>query len=188
MESLPTFDEDARPRGAVYDGVDDLSRAHGDHLRMIHDMYRDGLSRAARVITQVVEGTAGVGDARASIHGVGLTAAYQQLGSFCGQLCRGIEVHHRIEDTHVYPALRSADADMGKVLDQLLEEHEVVHAMLTRLDRTLVRLVEEGAGSDPSLLETLQQEFTHLCALLESHFSYEEQQLGAALGVHRIAI
>ncbi len=185
---MPTFDDDARPTTSAYDRADDLSRAHGDHLRMIHDMYRDGLSRAAGVIAQVVEGTSVVSDARSAIHAVGLEAAYEQLGSFCGQLCRGIEVHHRIEDAHVYPALRSADGQMSPVLDQLGGEHEVVHEMLLRLDRTLVRLIEDGADADPGRLETLEQEFTHLCGLLESHFCYEEQQLGAALGVHRIAI
>lgn len=185
---MPTFDADARPTTGAYHGADDLSRAHGDHLRMIHDMYRDGLSRAASVIAQVMEGTQPVGEARQAIHGVGLAVAYEQLGSFCGQLCRGIEVHHRIEDAHVYPALRAADEEMGGVIDQLVDEHEVVHEMLLRLDRTLVRLVDEGDESHPRRLETLEQEFAHLCGLLESHFRYEEQELGAALGVHRIAI
>lgn len=35
-----------------------------------------------------------------AVHAVGLRATYEQLGSFCGQLCRGIEMHHRIEDAH----------------------------------------------------------------------------------------
>ncbi len=188
MDPLPRFDEDARPSAGAYAAVDDLSRAHGDHLRMIHDMYRDGLSRAAGVIAAVIEGSGGVGDARAAINGVGLATAYEQLGSFCGQLCRGIEVHHRIEDAHVYPALREADAGLGGVLDCLEGEHEVVHRMLQRLDGTLVRLVDKEAEDDADRLEALQQEFTHLCDLLESHFRYEEEQLSAALGVHRIAI
>ena len=186
MRPLPGWDESSRPTTTAYDDADAAARAHGDHLRLIHDMYRDGLRRAADVLARVVEGTAGVGDARQALNAVGLREAYDRVGSFCGQLCRGIEAHHRIEDAHLYPALREADDGLAPVLDRLAHEHEVVQDMVLRLDASLLRLVDPGAG--PEELRGVQRELDHLVALLESHFAYEEQQLGAALGVHRIPV
>ncbi|NYG55498.1 hemerythrin domain-containing protein [Nocardioides perillae] len=185
--ALPTWDDAARPTTTAYAEVDAAARAHGDHLRLIHDVYRDGLRRAAEVLGRVADGTAEVGEARSALHDVGLRAAYDQLGSFCGQLCRGIEVHHRIEDAHLYPALRAADeAELGAVLDRLVDEHDVVHALLLHLDEALLRLARPEAG--PGDLAHLRHGFDHLVRLLESHFRYEEEQLGGALGVHRVPV
>lgn len=183
MTDLPSWDEADRPRAQNPPTATDGDRAHGDHLRMIHDMFRQGLAQVGAVVAQVVAGEAGVGAARAAVHAVGLRATYEQLGSFCGQLCRGIEMHHRIEDADLYPALRAADDDLGAVLDRLYDEHEVVHELLVRLDATLVELTDQ-----PDLIGDLERQFVHLRRLLESHFAYEEEQIGLPLGVHRILI
>lgn len=186
-DPLPTWDETTRPATTAYAEVDDVARAHGDHLRLIHDTYRDGLRRAATVLERVADGSVGVAGARAALHDVGLRAAYDRLGSFCGELCRGIEVHHRIEDAHLYPALRDVAAEqLGAVLDRLVDEHEVVHAVLLHLDEALLRLARPEAG--PADLDHLRRAFDHLVALLESHFRYEEEQLGGALGAHRVPV
>lgn len=183
---LPTWDESARPRrdDARYARATSSQRAHGEHLRMIHEMYRDGLQRVSVVVRAVADGEADVADARAALHEVGLSDAYQRLGSFCGQLCRAVETHHRIEDAHLYPALRAADPDgLDAVLDRLHDEHEVVHDLLERLDAVLVALARgEATAAD------VQRVFAHLRTLLESHFTYEENQIGLPLGVLGIMV
>jgi hypothetical protein len=183
-DRLPTWaDESLRPAPAAYPSATAYERASGAHLRAIHDMYRRGLQQVGEVVDAVAAGTADPGEARAAIHGLGLAQAYQALGSYCGQICSAVTAHHGIEDRFLYPALRAADADLLPALDRLAHEHEVIHQVLIRLDRTVVEL-----AADPAQLPRLVTEFRHLRALLESHFDYEEAAIGTALGVHRIGV
>lgn len=182
-DPLPDWDERTRPTTTAYDEVGADERAAGEHLRAIHDMYRQGLAQVAHVIDQVVDGAAGLGEAREAVRQLGLRTAVERAGSFCGQLCRAVETHHRIEDAYLYPALRIADDGLGPVLDRLDDEHVVVHELLVRLDATLV-----AVAAEPERVRVLREEFTHLRRLLESHFVYEEDQIGGALGVHRITV
>jgi len=180
---LPDWDERTRPRTTAYDDVGAAARARGDHLRAIHDMYRDGLAQVADVVDAVAVGARDLGAAREAVQRLGLRAAAEQAGSFCGQLCRAVDAHHRIEDAVLYPALRDADAGLAPVLDRLDEEHVVVHAVLVRLDETLVEVARR-----PELVTVLADEVAHLRRLLESHFRYEEDQICAPLGAHGIAV
>ncbi len=180
---LPGWDESLRPVPPSYPDATPYDEAAGRHLAAIHAHYRHGLDAVGDVLSQVVAGTAGAGEARAALHEVGLSRAYQQLGSYCGQLCHALEQHHLIEDVVLYPQLRAAGAELHLVLDRLAEEHLVVHEVLERLDAALVALVRDGAG-----LEVVGPLFQHLRALLESHFAYEESAIGLALGVHRIGV
>jgi hypothetical protein len=148
---------------------------------MVHDMFRDGLARVVAVVERVAAGDGDLGEARAAVQQMGLRSAYEQVGSFCGELCRSVALHHGIEDAHLYPALRHADERLATVLERLHDEHDVVHAMLVRVDETLVAMAE-----DSNRFGRLRRELIHLRALLESHFAYEEEAIGVALGVHRV--
>jgi hypothetical protein len=159
------------------------SSAAALHLRAIHDHYRSGLATVASVVDQVVAGMASVGDARAALHETGLTASYQRLGSFCGQLCHAVTQHHLIEDVVLYPQLRAADGELDATIDRLDHEHRVIHDVLERIDRSLVTF-----AGDREHLDALVTEVRHLRTLLESHFTYEEDAIGTALGVHRIGV
>ncbi len=185
-QRLPGWDESARPqRGpAAYADPSASQVAEGQHLRLIHDMYRNGLAQVAHLLAEVEAGFADVGDLRAAVHDLGLDQAYQRLGSFCGQICRAVETHHRIEDAFLYPALRQADADgLGAVIGRLDDEHLVVHEVLEIFDAVLVR-----AARDPAVLPEVARTFRHLRTILESHFAYEEDQIGLALAVHGIRV
>lgn len=188
-DDLPTWDEAQRPRGAGYPDATDAERAQGEHLRMIHDMYRRSLAQVGEVLAQVRSGELSVGDARGAVHALGVRVTFEQLGTFCGQLCQSVETHHRIEDAHLYPALRSADDGLEPVLDRLDLEHRVIHDVLERFDRVLVTMARGGEeqGGDAGLPD-VHEHFAHLRRLLESHFRYEEEQIGLALGVHRVMV
>lgn len=182
--SLPEWDDESlRPDPPAYADATARDRAAGEHLRAIHDMYRRGLEAVGDVVDRVVDGRAGAGELRAAIHGLGLQEAYQALGSYCGQLCSAVRTHHSIEDRYLYPALRDADDALHAALDRLTHEHEVIHEVLVRLDRSVVAVMAE-----PSSAPGLAAEFRHLRVLLESHFAYEEAAIGTALGVHRIGV
>ena len=183
MDDLPDWNDDERPAPPAFPDATPYEQAAGDHLRAIHEMFRRGLATVGAIVDRVVTGDAGVGEARAAIHDLGLAAAYQQLGSYCGQICSAVRTHHGIEDAFLYPQLRDADAALGLALDRLTLEHEVIHAVLVRLDGTLVELATE-----PGRADRLAAEFRRLRRLLESHFDYEEQAIGTALGVHRVMV
>lgn len=182
-EPLPCWDDSLRPTPPSYPGATASDEAAGRHLAAIHDHYRRGLAAVGDVLDRVRTGAAGTDEARAALHQVGLHRAYQQLGGFCGQLCHALRQHHLIEDAVMYPQLRAADGQLHPVLDRLAEEHLVVHDILERLDLALVAL-----SRDHGALEKLTSLFEHLRALLDSHFAYEEDAIGVALGVHRIGV
>ncbi|MDO9379626.1 MAG: hemerythrin domain-containing protein [Nocardioidaceae bacterium] len=182
---LPGWDESTRPHAPSPGHLDAHMQAQGGHLRAIHDMYRSNLSQVRSVLDRIGDGALDVGEARAAVNQVGLRATYEQLGSFCGQMCQMVEVHHSIEDAHMYPALAatpSGDA-LAPVLGRLAEEHLVVHAMLVRLDEVLVVLPDA-----PERIGEVQVLFEHLQVLLESHFTYEEDELCDPLGYHGVMV
>ena len=193
--SIPQFLDADRPRRQDRDGgehpaytaASPMDRRVGEHLRMIHDNYRGGFAQVQQLVDGIVAGVGDVADVRAAVHQMGLSAAYQQLGSFCGQLCRAVEAHHRIEDAHLYPALRAADRSgehgLEPVLDRLAAEHLVVHEALETFDE-----IARGAQADPSRLAELAEAYAALRALVESHFAYEEEQIGLPLAVHGVRI
>lgn len=176
------FDEVDRPRPDPLD-VSPAQRARGEHLVAIHDMYRANLAQVRTVLDKIADGTLEVGEARAAVHTTGLRATYEQLGSFCGQMCSMVQVHHTIEDAHLYPPLRQADDSLGAVLDRLVEEHRVIHAVLVDLDAMIVAMID-----DPEQLPGVHTLFERLEALLLSHFVYEEETLVDALGYYEIAV
>ncbi len=131
---LPLWDdEELRPHPVAYAGATAADRSAGEHLRAIHDMYRRGLAQVGDLIELVAAGEADPGAAREALHGLGLTEAYQTLGSSCGQICQAVTAHHGIEDRFLYPPLRAADAALTATLDRLGHEHEVIHAVLERI-------------------------------------------------------
>jgi len=143
----------------------------------------------------VRSGQLSVGEARGAVHALGVRVTFEQLGSFCGQLCQSVEAHHSIEDAHLYPALRAADPALDPVLDRLDLEHRVIHDVLERFDRVLVVMAHGDAGpgsaggaAGADGLPDVHAHFQHLRSLLESHFRYEEDQIGTALGVHRVMV
>jgi Hemerythrin HHE cation binding domain len=183
MTTLPGWDESARPAPPAYPDASPGELAPARHLRAIHEMFRDGLATVAEVVDRLVDGEAEVGQARAAVHALGLTETYQQLGSWCGQICHAVRGHHSFEDAYLYPPLRFADTGLHEVLDRLSYEHEVIHEVLERLDRSLVE-----AARDPAVVGRLAEEFRHLRALLLSHFDYEEDGIGTAIGVHGVLV
>ena len=183
MEELPTWDESARPPLVTYADASPYAVGAQAHLRAIHDHYRHGLATVVGAAEEALAGRGDVADVRAAIHEAGLTQSYQRLSSYCSQLCVAVTQHHTIEDVVFQPQLRAADPAMDATLDRIRLEHEVVHGLLERIDRSAVAFV-----ADRGHLDTLAAELRHLRDLLESHFTYEENAVGLALGVHGIGV
>ena len=58
------------------------------------------------------------------------------------------------------------------MLDQLAQEHEVIHGLLERVDQALLALV-----TDPTALTALTLALDRLSERLRSHLRFEEEEL-----------
>ena len=94
------------------------------------------------------------------------------LGAYCATYCRLVAVHHGLEDDAIFPHLRSCDSSLEPVIDRLIEEHDVIHLVLDRMDQCLVDLV-----ATPGDFGALQSATDLLTDTLLSHLAYEEREL-----------
>jgi iron-sulfur cluster repair protein YtfE (RIC family) len=99
----------------------------------------------------------------------------QDLLSHCLSFCTAIHTHHTGEDQQLFPALRAAAPELTPIISKLEEDHVLVAGILRQL-RDL--LTTRPVAPDPA---TLQRELDGFTAILESHFSFEERRIAAAL-------
>jgi alkanesulfonate monooxygenase SsuD/methylene tetrahydromethanopterin reductase-like flavin-dependent oxidoreductase (luciferase family) len=169
------WDESTRP---AYDSPNPplawtaQERAAGQHLVDVHDQLRSELAQLFDLISQVEAGTLEAGAARSLINTMTMRQNDWALGAYCQSYCRVVTTHHTIEDTSMFPHLRSSDAALAPVIDRLEEEHHVIAGVLDNVDRALVAVVSEERG-----LVQLREAVDLLSDTMSSHLSYEETQL-----------
>ena len=135
----------------VFEGMPDKI---GDHLVRIHDAFRAELAA-------IRQDLAGAGPALVA-----------QLKINCLTFCHDLHGHHTMESQGMFPRLAEAHTGLRPALERLEREHEVIKRILDELQE-LVR------GDRPKA--DLLAEFDRLAAELETHLTYEEEQLVAAL-------
>ena len=174
------FDPADRPRAPLHEdaAVTPDGRVAQRTLRGIHDHLRAEMAQVVRAVRAASTDAQGAADARALVAGMTMGVSFRALGSFCGQYCSVVDLHHRIEDAALFPDLRAADPELGPVLDRLSVEHVVVHEVLVELDRALVAMARAGAEELPAVQDAVQR----LSDDLLDHLAYEEQELLPALG------
>jgi alkanesulfonate monooxygenase SsuD/methylene tetrahydromethanopterin reductase-like flavin-dependent oxidoreductase (luciferase family) len=170
----PVLDEATRPRGPRHDGANTTrgGEASAQMLVNVHAHLRSELEQIRGVVAEVAAGHSSPALARSLINRMSMRQNYWSLGAFCATYCRVLTLHHAIEDANLFVDLLSRDAELGPVIERLSEEHEVVAAVLTRLDAALVAMVD-----DPQQLTQVQIEVERLADVLLSHLDYEEEEL-----------
>jgi hypothetical protein len=93
------------------------------------------------------------------------------LGLHCLAFCAAVTRHHTGERTGVFPALARQYPQLREVLAGLERDHQMIATLLRRL-------AELAADPDRTRIE---RELDGLAAILESHLSWEERRLVAAL-------
>jgi hemerythrin-like domain-containing protein len=83
-----------------------------------------------------------------------------------------VALHHGLEDSDVFPHLRSCEEQLEPVIDRLSQEHNVIHDVLEGLNRALVELV-----TNPGDFADLRRATDILTDTLLSHLAYEEHEL-----------
>ncbi|MFU8876040.1 hemerythrin domain-containing protein [Micromonospora sp. SL4-19] len=127
--------------------------ALGTQLIEIHDWLREELVRL-----------------RASLDSPG--GLTRELRAHCVGFCAALHRHHTGEDAGAFQVLAEQVPELRPVLATLSEDHRVVASILTRVEELV---------SGPVAGPAVRAELDGLAALLESHFTYEERTLVAAL-------
>ncbi|WP_205857750.1 hemerythrin domain-containing protein, partial [Phytoactinopolyspora endophytica] len=142
-----------------------------------HNHLREELKKIKDAVNQVAAGQNNPSAARSLINQMTMRQNYWALGSFCASYCRLLTVHHVNEDDELFAELKDADGSLSPVIERLAAEHEVIAAVLTRLDAALVDMVEDvGKLAEVRALVDLLDD------VLLSHLAYEEEEVVEPLG------
>ncbi len=179
---MPPIDDATRPRVAGSVDLTPQQRLAGDHLRMVHDHFRQQLAQLTTAVAEVRKGTGDVGDVRETLHRLAPALTAQQVSGLCQQVCRFLTMHHTIEDQSMFPAVATLDA-YAPVAARLAEEHLDIHAHIERVDDLAV-----AVRADPARLDDLASAVADLRRDLESHFTYEEIEMAEPLGLLGLGI
>lgn len=186
LAGLTLPDDSTRPIAPELTNVTAQQRQPGVHLRMIHDHHRQNMATIRKMLDDIQAGRANattLEDVTEPLQD--MRQNYRQFGALCGQHCQIIHGHHSIEDAHIFPALSAKAKAFSKVVDRLKSEHEIVHELLVRLIAALNALFEDTNERTFDITKTL---YDALDGLLASHFNYEEESIGDALGVYEIGV
>ncbi|MBN6051554.1 nitroreductase family deazaflavin-dependent oxidoreductase [Nonomuraea sp. RK-328] len=123
----------------------------GQALKAIHDAFRREL---ALIRKEIAAAGPGIGT---------------QLRVNCLSVCGNLHHHHLMEDSGMFPALAGQRPDLAPVIERLGEEHRRIADLVARL-----REVVSAEGADPA---AVQAEVERLTEELESHLTFEEEQL-----------
>jgi len=175
LSDTELWDESARPtRTASTADVTytRVGRAVGSHLIAVHDHLRGELESIRALVESVQAGAVSAGEAVALFDEFSIRQNNWTIGAYCAAYCRMVALHHGLEDTDIFPHLRSCEKDLEPVIDRLSEEHTIIHDVLENLNRALVELV-----ANPEDFTDLRRAVDILTDTLLSHLSYEEHEL-----------
>ena len=139
-------------------------------------MLRDGLASVCALARRTAEGE----DAAAIVADVDALArdsALWRLRSNCLYQCRFVHGHHSLEDSHVFPAVRSAEPAISAEVDRLEADHRVIAEHLHAVEDAAAGLTDGLPGDRRRLVDALQRLETDLL----DHLSREEALLRPVL-------
>jgi alkanesulfonate monooxygenase SsuD/methylene tetrahydromethanopterin reductase-like flavin-dependent oxidoreductase (luciferase family) len=149
-----------------------VGRAIGSHLIAVHDHLRGELEQIRSLVASVEAGAVSPREAIVSLDEFTIRQNNWTIGAYCAAYYRMVALHHGLEDSDIFPHLRSCEEQLEPVIDRLSDEHNVIHDVLEGLDRALVELV-----ANPDDFTDLRRATDILTDALLSHLSYEEQEL-----------
>lgn len=185
IDDIELPDDATRPVAPQIDNLTDAQRLPGQHLRMIHDHLRQNMQVVRKALESAESGEISATEVRDLAQSMPLLENYRRFGALCGQYCQIIHTHHSIEDAYMLPDLSAKAAAFKKVTDRLMDEHKVVHELLLRLIDALNASIPDP---DPEAFAQARHVYAALERLLSSHFRYEEDSVGDALGYFGIGI
>ena len=140
-------------------------------------MIRRDLETVERLAADVVGGKP-PGDLRAELDELKTAGPLWRLKVGCLRYCRFVHLHHRLEDTALFPLLREANPEVGPVIDRLETDHRRVHELLTGVEEAAGALGDEA---DAAARRRVADALELLAGHLLDHLELEEREAGPAL-------
>lgn len=181
----PRLDPIDRPEPPSFDDLSPLQAQAGQHLRAIHDQFRRNMAVLRDLLDRAGKGEVAASEIEEKTAALPLLRNVRMFGTLCGQHCRIISFHHQIEDEALFPQLAQKSTVLSRIVARLKLEHEAVHH---HLEETLACLAALQENPQPAQLEAAEAAYGELEALLLSHFTYEEDAIGEALGAYDIMV
>jgi hypothetical protein len=101
------------------------------------------------------------------------------LAAHCLVFCAAVDEHHRGENEELFADVVAQQPALAATVDQLRHDHGLIGFLLRGL-ATAVRALP--AAPEPEELVRFRQTLDGLAAVLESHFTFEERAVLAAVG------
>ncbi len=184
--TIDLLDDRTRPKAPRLEGATDAHRRQGRRLATIHRLHLQQMAEVRRVMERVAAEEADTDALDAALSGLDMRRNYTAFGNLCGQECGMLTFHHTAEDRMLFPVLAAqANEGLRKVVERLAAEHEVVHALIERMEEAAGDAIR-APGADT--FARLRDAFETLERVVVSHFGYEQEELEEALGYYGIPI
>ncbi|NSX56441.1 hemerythrin domain-containing protein [Parasulfitobacter algicola] len=181
-----TVDFGKRPTAPRLKQVTETQRQSGRHLAAIHRHYLMDLARLHKILERIQAGDEPPERLKQVVLSMEMSENYRAFGNLCGQQCLVLDMHHNIEETHMFPTLQArAATGFLAIIERLKEEHKVVHTLIERLYESAERLNHTPSENN---FQAAANIFEALLAAVKSHFKYEETELEEALGYYGMNI
>jgi iron-sulfur cluster repair protein YtfE (RIC family) len=160
---------------------DDSTIMPGDglvqELIWVHNMLRRDLETVRRLAAEVASG-ASPETVQEQIAKLETSSPLWKLRLNCLTYCRFVHHHHKLEDTHLFPALRHANPELGSVVDRLEADHLQIGGNLDEIGTATFGLAQEDT------IENRQRVVDALNALADhllEHLAFEEESISPTL-------
>lgn len=183
--AITLLDDATRPKAPKIEGITPAQRRQGKRLALIHEHHLEQMNEVRWVMEQVEAGEQSAETLLEAISSLQMAANYRVFGNLCGRECQMLTLHHTIEDQSIFPALRHGSDGLTKVVDRLAQEHLIIHQLLEALHDKAVNAVREPGRET---FAALKAAFLALDRVVRSHFGYEQEELGEALGYFGIPL
>lgn len=176
------IDESTRPKAPRIEGVTPSQRARGRHLAEFHRMHLQQFDQIRALIDRIEAGEPVADQLAAAIPDMTVARNYRLFGALCGRECQWLTFHHDAEESELFPLLKARGGEgLRRVVERLIEEHRVVHALLVELQ---TRAEAMAVSADSERYEGMKATFDALDRVIRSHFKYEEAELEEAMGLY----
>lgn len=181
--TINLLDDATRPKAPRIEGVTPQQRMHGRRLGLYHNMHLQQMAEVRAMMERIAGGEESLEKLGDAVSALQMASNYRRFGNLCGQECMALTFHHSGETEMLFPALKNHSAGLDKVVDRLLAEHEVVHALIERMEAAAIRAIETPG---PETFASLRETFEVLERVVKSHFGYEQDELEEAIGYYGV--
>lgn len=177
-----TVDFGTRPKAPHLPAATETHRRQGRRLAAIHRMHLNDIGRIGILLDHIEAGEETPAALADAVRSLEMTENVRNFGVLCGRECQVLNFHHDAEEHGIFPQLEAnGGAEIWAVVQRLRAEHEVVHELLTRLERAAMSLMFDTTQDN---FANTRDIFRQLETVVRSHFGYEETELEEALGLY----